>query len=68
MSTLQALGSTSRINLEKFRKVVAKRTFEAHDLMLRNYYTVKFSPSSQVDFSRLVGTSFALQHCIRLLA
>jgi hypothetical protein len=33
MSTLKALGITSQINLEKSRKVVAKRTFEAHDLM-----------------------------------
>jgi hypothetical protein len=68
MSTLKALGLTSQTNLEKIRKVVAKRTFEAHDLMLRSYYAVKFSSSSQVDFSRLVGSSFALQHCIRLLA
>ena len=68
MSTLKALGITSQINPEKIRKVVARRTFEAHDLMLRSYYAVKFSSSSQVDFSRLVGNSFALQHCIRLLA
>ena len=68
MSTLKALGITSQINLEKIRKVLAKRTFEAHDLMLRNYYAVEFSSSSQIDFSRLVGSSFALQHCIRLLA
>jgi hypothetical protein len=47
---------------------LANRTFEAHDLMLRSYYAVKFSSSSQVDFSRLVGTSFAIQHCIRLLS
>jgi hypothetical protein len=33
MSTLKALGITAQINLEKSRKVVAKRTFEAHDLM-----------------------------------
>ena len=68
MPMLKALGITSQINLEKNRKVVAKRTFEAHDLMLRSYYVVKFSFSSQVDFSHLVGSSFALQHCIRLLA
>ena len=68
MSTLKVLGITSQTNLEKIRKVVAKRTFEAHDLMLRSYYVVKFSFSSQVDFSHLVGSSFALQHCIRLLA
>jgi hypothetical protein len=46
MSTLKALGITSRVNLEKIRKVVAKRAFEAHDLMLRSYYAVKFSSSS----------------------
>jgi hypothetical protein len=68
MSTLKALGITSQTNLEKIRKVVAKRIFEAHDLMLRSYYAMKFSSSSQVDFSRLVGSSLALQHCIRLLA
>jgi len=48
MSTLKALGITSQINLEKIRKVVAKRTFEAHDL-LRSFYAVKFSSSSHVD-------------------
>ncbi len=68
MSTLKALGITSQTDVEKIQKVVAKRTFEAHDLMLRSYYSVKFSSSSQVDFSRLVGSSFAFQHCIRLLA
>jgi hypothetical protein len=66
--TLKALVITSRINLDRIRKVVANRTFEAHDLMLRSYYAVKFGSSSQVDFSRLVGTLFALQHCIRLLS
>ena len=50
MSTLKALGITSQTNLEKIRKVVAKRIFEAHDLMLRSYYAMKFSSSSQVDF------------------
>ena len=34
--------------------------------MLRSYYAVKFSSSSSVDFSRLLGNSFALQHCLRL--
>jgi hypothetical protein len=47
LSTLKALCITLRINLEKIRKVVMKRTFEAHDLMLRNYHAVKFSSSSQ---------------------
>jgi hypothetical protein len=37
LSTLKALGITS---LEKIRKVVAKRTFETHDLMLRSYYAL----------------------------
>jgi hypothetical protein len=55
-STLKALGITSRINLDRIRKVVANRTFKTLDLMLRSYYAVKFSSSSQVDFSRLVGT------------
>ena len=58
--------SLSLLNLEKIRKRVAKRTLEAHDLMLRSYYAVKFSSSSSVDFSRLLGNSFALQHCLRL--
>ncbi len=66
VSTLKALGISSLVNLEKNRKRVAKRTFEAHDLMLRNYHAVKFSSSSSVDFSRLLGNSFALQHCLRL--
>jgi len=66
VSALKALGISSRVNLEKIRKRVAKRTFEAHDLMLRSYYAVKFSSSSSVDFSRLLGNSFALQHCLRL--
>jgi hypothetical protein len=56
MSTLKTLGIISQTNLEKIRKMVAKRTFEAHDLMLRSYYAVKFSSSSQVDFSRLVSS------------
>ena len=64
-STLKALGITSRINPDRIREVVVNFTFEAHDLMIRGYYAVKFSPSTQVDFSRHVGTSFALQHCIR---
>jgi hypothetical protein len=65
VSTLKALGISSRVNLEKIRKRVAKRTFEAHDLMHHSYYAVKFSSSSSVDFSRLLGNSFALQHCLR---
>jgi hypothetical protein len=66
VSMLKALGISLRVNLEKIRKRVATRTFEAHDLMLRSYYAVKFSSSSSVDFSRLLGNSFALQHCLRL--
>ena len=66
VSTLKALGISSQVNLEKIRKRVAKRTFEAHDMMLRSYYAVKFSSPSSVDFSRLLGNSFALQHCLRL--
>ena len=37
MSTLKVLGITSQTNLEKIRNVLARRTFEAHDLMLRSY-------------------------------
>ena len=33
LSTLRALGITSKANLEKIRKVTAKRAFEAHDLL-----------------------------------
>jgi hypothetical protein len=36
--------------------------------MLRSYYAVKLSSSSQVGFSGIEGSSFALQHCIRLLS
>jgi hypothetical protein len=39
-SILKALDITSRVNLEKIRKMVTKRTFDAHDLMLRSYYAV----------------------------
>lgn len=53
LSTLKALGITS---LEKIRKVVAKRTFETHDLMLRSYYAVKFSSSPQVEVQPLPPT------------
>jgi hypothetical protein len=67
ISTLKALGITCQINLRKSVRWWwwQKRTFE--DLMLCRYYAVKFGSSSQGDFSRLVGSSFALQHCIRLL-
>ena len=68
VSTLKALGLTSRVNLEIIRKAVAKRTLEDHDLMLCSYYAVKFSFSSHVDFSSIVGNSFALQDCVRLLS
>ena len=57
MKDFRLLGITSQTSFEKIRKVVAKRTFEPHYLMLRSYYAVKFSSSSQVDFSRLVGSS-----------
>ena len=51
-------GKTSNTYMEygeKIRKRVAKRTFEAHDLMLRSYYAVKFSSSSSVDFFTIAG-------------
>jgi hypothetical protein len=66
LSTLKALGITSRVNLEKIRKATAKRAFEAHDLLLRSHYAVKSSSSSsQVDFSSIMGHAFAFQHCVR---
>ena len=64
LSTLKALGITSRANLEKIRKVTAKRAFEAHDLLLRSYYATKSAP--QTDFSGIVGNAFAFQHRLRL--
>ena len=66
LSTLKALGITSRANLEKIRKATAKRAFEAHDLLLRSYYAAKSSPSpSRTDFSGILGNAFAFQHCLR---
>ena len=64
LSTLRALGITSKANLEKIRKVTAKRAFEAHDLLLRSYYAAKSSPS-RTDFSDIAGNIFALQHRLR---
>jgi hypothetical protein len=64
LSTLRALGITSKANLEKIRKVTAKRAFEAHDLLLRSYYAAKSSPS-RTDFSAIAGNTFALQHRLR---
>ena len=64
LSTLRALGITSKANLEKIRKVTAKRAFEAHDLLLRSYYAAKSSPSP-TDFSDIVGNAFAFQHRLR---
>ena len=49
-STLKAFGITSRVNLEKIRKVGAKLTSEDHDLMICSYYAVRFGSSPQVDF------------------
>jgi hypothetical protein len=67
LNSLKALGITSRVDLEEIRKAVAKRAFEAHDLLLRSYYDAKSSSSSShVDFSSIVGNAFALQHCVRL--
>jgi hypothetical protein len=64
LSTLRALGITSKTNLEIIRKVTAKRAFEAHDLLLRSYYAAKSNPS-RTDFSDIVGNTFALQHRLR---
>ena len=64
LSTLKALGITSRANLEKIRKATAKRAFEAHDLLLRSYYAAKSSPSpTRTDFSGILGNAFAFQQC-----
>jgi hypothetical protein len=66
LSTLKTLGITSRVNLEKIRKTSAKRTFEAHDLLLRSYYAAKSSPSpSQPNFSGILGSAFTFQYCLR---
>ena len=66
LSTLKALGITSRVNLEKICKATAKRAFEAHDLLLRSYYAAKSSPSpTRTDFSGILGNAFAFQHCLR---
>jgi hypothetical protein len=64
LSPLRALGITSKANLEKIRKVTAKRAFEAHDLLLRSYYAAKSSPS-RTDFSDIVGNAFAFQLRLR---
>jgi hypothetical protein len=67
VSSLERLGVSRKPDIERTRKAVAKRTFdsEAHDLMLRSYFAVKFSPSGQVDFSKIRTNSVALQHRIR---
>ena len=65
VSSLERLGVSRKLDIERTRKAVAKRTFEAHDLMLRSYFAVKFSPSGQVDFSKIRTNSVALQHRIR---
>ena len=65
VSSLERLGVSRKLDIERTRKAVAKRTFEAHDLMLRSYYAVKSSPSGQVDFSKIRTNSVALQHRIR---
>ncbi len=66
LSTLKTLGITSRVHLEKIRKATAKRAFEAHDLLLRSYYATNSNPSpSRTDFSGILGSAFAFQHCLR---
>jgi hypothetical protein len=65
VSSLERLGVSRKSDIERTRKAVAKRTFEAHDLMLRSYFAVKFSPSGQVDFAKIRTNSVALQHRIR---
>ena len=65
VSSLERLGVSRKSDIERTRKAVAKRTFDAHDLMLRSYFAVKFSPSGQVDFAKIRTNSVALQHRIR---
>ena len=58
-------GILGPANLEKIRKVTAKRAFEAHDLLclLRSYYA-----KSSHGFFRHCGKCIALQHGRRDLA
>ena len=65
VSSLERLGVSRKSDIERVRKAVAKRTFEAHDLMLRSYCAVKFSPSGHVDFAEIRTNTVALQHRIR---
>ena len=65
VSSLERLGVSHKSDIERTRKAVAKRTFEAHDLMLRSYFAVKFSPSGHVDFAKIRTNTVALQHRIR---
>jgi hypothetical protein len=53
VSSLERLGVSRKLDIERTRKAVAKRTFEAHDLMLRSYFAVKFSPSGHVDVAKI---------------
>jgi hypothetical protein len=57
LSTLRALGITSKANLEKIRKVTAKRAFEA----LTCYSEV----TMQQSLADIVGNAFAFQHRLR---
>ena len=51
-SSLRLLGVTRQADIKRTCKLVAKRIFEAHDLMLRSYYAAKFSSTGKVDFAK----------------
>ena len=64
-SSLRLLGVTRQADINRTCKLVAKRIFEAHDLMLRSYYAAKFSSTGKVDFARIRDSAVAIQHRIR---
>ena len=43
----------------------AKRTFEAHELMLQGYYALRFGRGNPTAVSNLIHQGFTLQHCLR---
>ena len=64
-SSLRLLGVTRQADIKRTCKLVAKRIFEAHDLMLRSYYAAKFSSTGKVDFAKIRDSTVAIQHRIR---
>ncbi len=57
-STLKALGITLRVNLEKIRKAVEKRTFEANSALLPTWI-FQASWETRLPFSIAFGLSHA---------